>query len=285
MENSAVLQEEIDQKNMSFWNELCGSQLARELGVVDSSIESLAKFDKFYMDYYPYLEKYLSLNSLQNKNVLEVGLGYGTVSQLLALSGANYHGLDIAQNAAGMTKHRLEQHGIEGDVRVGSMLECPFPDNYFDFVVSIGCFHHTGDLQACVNQTHRVLKKDGRALIMVYNKFSLRQWMKWPKLTTKNLVMQALGQGRVAPTELQRKAYDASANDAGAPETEFFSVHDIRKIFKNFSDTQVTRENFDENVVFKIGNFSLYKFDKRLHCLNSHWAKNFGLDLYIEATK
>lgn len=89
------LQKDIDSKNADFWQELCGTQLAQKLGVVDSQPESLAKFDKYYLDFYPYLKKYLHLDQLKSKNVLEVGLGYGTVSQLLGLAGANYHGLNI----------------------------------------------------------------------------------------------------------------------------------------------------------------------------------------------
>lgn len=270
----AVTQEEIDQKNQEFWNELCGTGLAKQLGVVDSSPESLAKFDRFYFDYYPYLQKYFTLDELKGKNVLEVGLGYGTVSQLLALTDANYHGLDIAANAVAMAKHRLQQTNKTGDVRVGSMLACPFPDHYFDYVFSIGCFHHTGDLQACVDQTYRVLKKGGKAVIMVYNKFSLRQWLKWPILTAKNYGFQLLSKKSNTVTESQRKAYDASAANEGAPETEFFSVQDIERICKNFASIKITRENFDE-----------YRFGKRIHRLDSKLVRFLGLDLYIEVVK
>ncbi|RUQ81552.1 class I SAM-dependent methyltransferase [Legionella septentrionalis] len=285
MTAAAMSQEEIDEKNSSFWNELCGTQLAKELGVVDSSKESLAKFDRFYLDYYPYLAKYLFLDEIKGKNVLEVGLGYGTVSQLLALHGANYHGLDIAENAAAMARHRLKQHQLAGDVRVGSMLDCPFPDNYFDYVISIGCFHHTGDLRACIRQTHRILKKGGKASIMVYNKFSLRQWMNWPKLTSRNLLLQFMGKEYHSSTEQQRKAYDASAADEGAPATDFFSVKEIKRIFNDYDFLCVTRENFDEGVCFNIGRFTIYRFDPRLHCLESKWVRNLGLDLYIQASK
>jgi ubiquinone/menaquinone biosynthesis C-methylase UbiE len=287
LEMSATLQEEIDKKNMNFWNELCGSQLAKELGVTDSSPESLAKFDKFYEDYYPYLEKYLLLNEIKGKRVLEVGLGYGAVSQKLGLAGADYHGLDIAANAVGMAKHRLEQHGLTGDVRQGSMLTCPFPDDYFDYVISIGCFHHTGNMQECVNQTHRILKKNGKAVVMVYNKFSLRQWSNWPWITAKNLIVQMTSKdaSNSSATEEQRKAYDASEAQHGAPETGFFSVKDIQQIFKAYQTMKVTRENFDEDFKINLGKFPLYRFKKRKECLDSDVARKFGLDLYIEATK
>ncbi|WP_133126953.1 class I SAM-dependent methyltransferase [Legionella nagasakiensis] len=274
----------IDQENQLFWNELCGTQLAKELGVVDSSQDSLSKFDNFYMDFYPYLEKHLFLDEIKEKNVLEVGLGYGTISQKLALTGANYYGLDIAPNAVAMARHRLEQHGITGDIRTGSMLECPFPDNYFDYVFSIGCFHHTGDMQACVDETYRVLKDGGKAVIMVYNKFSLRLWMKWPKWTAKNFMFQFLGKN-IHANEEHRKAYDTSSSNNGAPETEFFSIREIRRIFKRYHSVKTTRENFDEDVALTVGKLPIYRFKKRAQCLDNKWARYFGLDLYIHAVK
>lgn len=283
---SKVSQDVTDQKNMNFWNELCGSQLAKELGVIDSSPESLAKFDDFYIDYYPYLEKYLLLDEIKGKNVLEVGLGYGTVSQKLALSEANYHGLDIAENAVAMATDRLKQHGLHGDIRQGSMLTCPFPDNYFDYVISIGCFHHTGNMKECVNQTHRVLKKGGKAVVMVYNKFSLRQWNYWPFITAKNLMLQVFSKTiQEFSTEAQRKGYDASGEQKGAPETTFFSVNDVRKIFNAYKYLKVTRENFDENFKLQIWKIPFYRFKQRKECLNGNLARQWGLDLYIEAIK
>jgi len=283
--SSKLLQEEINKKNKLFWNELCGSQLAKQLGVDDFSIESLARFDKFYLNYYPYLEKYLFLDELKEKNTLEVGLGYGTVSQLLALAGANYHGLDITSNAVAMAAHRLKSHNLKGDVRVGSMIACPFQNNYFDYVISIGCFHHTGDLQACVDETYRILKTGGRATIMIYNKFSLRQWIMWPKITAKNLFLQISGEGKQLAHELQRKAYDSSSNGNGAPETEFFSIKEVKKIFRQFQSIKINRENFDEKFQIKLGKFPLYQFGDRLKYVNTHWARNFGLDLYIQVIK
>ncbi len=47
--------------NAAFWNEPCGSHAARMLGVTDASIESLRKFDDWYLDFYPYLNSYIPL--------------------------------------------------------------------------------------------------------------------------------------------------------------------------------------------------------------------------------
>ena len=57
----------------------------------------------------------------------------------------------------------------------GSALEIPHPDGTFGHVVSIGCLHHTGDLPRAVAEVHRVLEPGGTAMVMLYNRHSLRQ--------------------------------------------------------------------------------------------------------------
>lgn len=281
------LQNVIDEKNQDYWNELCGSSLAKHLGIDDASPDNLAKFDNYYMDYYPYLKKHLPLNDVFGKKVLDVGLGYGTVAELLASQGANYHGLDIAKNAVEMSRHRLKQNDLQGEIRIGSMLECPFPDNYFDYVISIGCFHHTGDIKRCIDQTHRVLKDGGKAVIMVYNKFAMRQWKMWPGLTAKALMLQLAGKKQMLhSSEQQRKAYDASLAGAAAPETDFFSISDVQELFSAYKQIKVSRENYDEQPAsVKFWPLPAIKKRSRMALLESRWATLLGLDLYIEAIK
>ena len=45
----------LDDRNAAFWDELCGTNLARTLGISDASPESLARFDEAYHALYPYL--------------------------------------------------------------------------------------------------------------------------------------------------------------------------------------------------------------------------------------
>ncbi len=69
----------LDERNAAFWDELCGSQMARALGITDASPESLRRFDEAYLGHYPYLQQYLD-HPLRDTEVLEIGLGYGTLS-------------------------------------------------------------------------------------------------------------------------------------------------------------------------------------------------------------
>lgn len=80
---------DITKANSDFWNELCGTQWAKSIGVTDSKPESLKKFDDWYFDFYPYLlTQHIPLAEFRDKDILEVGLGYGSVSQKIAEHGA-----------------------------------------------------------------------------------------------------------------------------------------------------------------------------------------------------
>ena len=68
-------QSDIDRANARFWNELCGSGLARHLNITDHSPESLRRFDEAFFDFYPYLLPLLRPERLAGRRVLEIGLG------------------------------------------------------------------------------------------------------------------------------------------------------------------------------------------------------------------
>ena len=113
-EQKALAEAGMDQSNSQFWNELCGSALARTLGITDSSAASLKRFDDWYFDFYPYLLPFVNAADLRGKRALEVGLGYGSLSQKMAEAGATYTGLDIAAGPVAMVNHRLHQQGLPG---------------------------------------------------------------------------------------------------------------------------------------------------------------------------
>jgi SAM-dependent methyltransferase len=263
----------IDAANAAFWDELCGSAFARALGILDHSKDSLNRFDRAYLGMYPYLLRHVPVNEMRDRDVLEIGLGYGTLSQQIAQAGARYNGLDIAAGPVRMVNHRLAMASLGGKAVQGSMLECPFPDGSMDRVVSIGCFHHTGDLKRCIDETWRVLRPGGVAHIMVYNLFSYRQWLRWPLATMR----AALGRSDAA-IDAQRKAYDANVSGEGAPETVFTSIAQLRAMMTAFSIVSVARENCDP--VTLRGRLLIPRA-----LLLDNLGRLSGLDLYATARK
>ena len=269
----------IDEQNRKFWDELCGTQLAKQLGVTDSSKESLEKFDRWYMDFYPYLHRYIPFGELKGRQVLEVGLGYGTISQMLAESGALYSGLDIAAGPVNMVNHRLHQNGLPGKAVQGSVLNAPFADSTFDHVVAIGCLHHTGNLQQALDEAWRVLKPGGRAMVMVYYAYSYRRWVYVPRATMRQFLSDKFGIGtnRLPISDKERAHYDASTKDGGgAPETAFTSASEMKRLTARWSKCVVHRENIGQEFVFRA-------MPRAMACRRAGpWV---GLDIYCELIK
>ncbi len=231
----------IDASNAEFWDELCSTGLAQHLGITDHSLASLKRFDDFYLGMYPYLLQRVPVHTMRQKRVLEIGLGYGTLGQKIAEAGADYVGLDIAEGPVKMMNHRMRLQGLAGSARQGSMLQCPLPDESVDCVVSIGCFHHTGDTQRCIDESYRVLRPGGRAYVMVYNQLSYRQWGRWPRATLRAW----LSRGGDEVSEAQRRAYDENTSGTSAPETAFFHSGQLRRMFGRFAAVKVRKENCD----------------------------------------
>jgi hypothetical protein len=62
----------ISKQNEKFWNELCGSQLAKSLGIAESSKGLLKKFDNWYFDFYPYLFDHIPFKCTPKKEFLKM---------------------------------------------------------------------------------------------------------------------------------------------------------------------------------------------------------------------
>lgn len=269
----------ISSANESFWNELCGTHLAKVIGVADSSPASLKKFDDWYFDFYPYLFNHIPFGELQNKAVLEVGLGYGTVSQRLAESGAKYLGLDIAAGPVSMANHRLQQNDFAGRAFQGSILEPSFQPESFDVIVAIGCLHHTGDLQAAIDKCYSLLRDGGQLIFMVYYAYSYRRWIRSP-LTTLNYAYRELKgyRGVVGlSASRDRAAYDKNLSGDGAPHTDWISKKSLSSLCSIFSTFKPKIENIDRDPPFI--------FWKRRELLKTKIPNIAGLDLYVRCIK
>jgi 2-polyprenyl-3-methyl-5-hydroxy-6-metoxy-1,4-benzoquinol methylase len=124
-------QNAIDQGNREFWQHVCGTRAAKLQGYDGDDAASIANFDKWFFDYYPYLDQFIPFDRLAGKDVLEIGLGYGSVSQRLARAGARLTGLDIASAPVHWLHHRLASNSLTGKGVQGTTRDMPFEDQSF----------------------------------------------------------------------------------------------------------------------------------------------------------
>ena len=269
----------VAQENADFWNEPCGSVAARALGVVDASPPSLAKFDHWYFDFYPYLFDHIPFEQLKGKRVLEIGLGYGTVSQRLAEACTVYTGIDIASGPVKLVNHRLRQCNLAGDAVQGSILEPPAGLGSFDAIVAIGCLHHTGNMPLAIKRCHELLREGGQLIFMVYSAYSYRRLWNQPIDSLQYLARELTGyRGSVGlSSKAKRAAYDTNVEGQAAPHTDWISRRSLQTLCAEFSDFKSRLENFDREMPFP--------FWSRTELLAKGWHKALGLDIYATATK
>ncbi len=64
---------------------------------------------------------------------------------------------------------------------VADVSHLPFPDEVFDWVISVATYHHIKgkrERQAALNELRRVLKPGGEAFITVWNRWQPRFWFR-----------------------------------------------------------------------------------------------------------
>jgi SAM-dependent methyltransferase len=260
-------QSAVDTQNAAFWDTLCGWNLAQEAGITGRGEDDLRRFDQLFLGFYPYLGRYVP-QDFGGKKVLEIGLGYGTLGQLIASRNADYFGADIAEGPVANMRRRLAWLGLpEGHAVHASVLELPFASETFDYVYSIGCLHHTGNLRRSVHEVHRVLVPGGRAVVMLYNRHSLRR--------ARYAAMRMLPGRRAESLDDElRRVYDPVDSGEAAPHTDFISRLEVRRLFRDFDHVKIEVQNFDG-----------YGFGIKREWFLGNLARIAGLDLYILADK
>lgn len=184
-ENSAVL---LSNKNFSltkkniqeFWGDTCKQWYS----VVDESLtqESLNKHVEDLLQMFIY-RKHLAVTEMELKNVtglsiLEVGSGGGGHSALFQKQGADVVAVDITPERVKSTAKKLSLlKSNSGVAFVGDAENLPFIDNSFDIVYSNGVLHHSENTDKCLDEVFRVLKPEGKAIIMVYCRSSAHYWL------------------------------------------------------------------------------------------------------------
>lgn len=73
--------------------------------------------------------------------VVDVGCGAGSNVLYLAREGFESHGVDLSPGAIRAAEQRARTEGLAVDLRVGDVLDLPFPRARFGGVTDNGCFH------------------------------------------------------------------------------------------------------------------------------------------------
>lgn len=147
----------------------------------DRSVNGAAGFaalEGSYLASNPWLRENFQFSRFAGKRTLEIGCGAGAASALFARAGAAHTAIDLTEQAVTLTSEYARAANLTMRVSRMDAESLDFPDASFDHTFAWGVLHHSHDPIQCIREVARVLRPGGSGLIMVYNKHSLRYWLR-----------------------------------------------------------------------------------------------------------
>jgi ubiquinone/menaquinone biosynthesis C-methylase UbiE len=293
----------------AFWNtEACGTHFVKDAANERDFYEQFREHRYRTEWHIPLLVPFAEA---RGKKVLEIGTGNGADAAMFALHGANYTGVDLTNAALEATQRHFTVLGLTGKFQCENAEGLTFPDESFDWVYSHGVLHHTPDTQKAIDEVWRVLRANGRAIVMLYNKNSfnyfvrimidmrlrvllkiLSRFGKWKRDHAKANSDQIVGLRGNEDRQVWEIHYRNFLRDGWAylrarnfvhhstdgpecPIAYAFSKSDAADLFKKFRTAE-----------FRVAHFPLRKYSSRFPFgLEKFLAKRFGWYLFIFATK
>ncbi len=234
--------------------------------------------------------------------VLEIGCGLGTDGVQFAQAGADYTGVDLTEAAIDLARKNFEQRGLQGEFKVADAENLDFADSSFDLVYSHGVLHHTPDIARAVSEIHRVLKPEGRAIVMLYHRdsYNYRVGIRILRRAGSRLlksesgiklvhrmtgepidslreharIVKASTNGYLSSDEFLSQSTDG----AGNPLARVYSRREARQLFKGFREIKLRAYFLNKRFVPVIGNLLPRTIESAL-------ATRWGWHLWIYATK
>jgi 2-polyprenyl-3-methyl-5-hydroxy-6-metoxy-1,4-benzoquinol methylase len=159
------------------------------------------------------------------RSVLDVGCGNGYVLSKYAREGAQAYGIDLTGTGIDLTSKRFALHGLKGTFAQASAEDLPFPDRTFDCVCAMGVLHHTPEPARAVDEIFRVLKPNGRLILMVYHRNSAFYRFTFPL--------------RSFVTGKSRRQLAREVDGGGNPKGDVYSKSELRRLLSNFRELEL----------------------------------------------
>ena len=231
--------------------------------------------------------------------VLEIGCGLGTDGAQFARAGAEYTGVDLTEAAVDLARKRFELFDLTGTFRTADAESLDFADESFDLVYSHGVLHHTPNTAGAVREIHRVLRKKGRAMVMLYHRDSynyrvnIRLLRRGGSQLLKSkagiqLVHLLTGEPVASLQEHEQKLSNGhtsaeeflsqNTDGAGNPLARVYSRREARELFKDFAEVEFRTFFLNKRFIPVLGNLLPRSVEE-------HLAARWGWHLWIYARK
>jgi ubiquinone/menaquinone biosynthesis C-methylase UbiE len=220
---------------------------------------------KRYTEHYAYLKTTAEFDRHAGEKVLEIGCGPGTDAVQFAKGGAQVTCVDLAERAVALTRRQFELRGLQGEFLASDAEHLPFEDASFDLVYSFGVLHHTPDTQGAINEVFRVLKPGGKAIVMLYHKWSVLYFKLMFNAGIRGRELFSLGAAGI----LNKHTEMSSETKL----TKAYSKREVRQMFGRFQRTDI-----------EVYNYPPFRQHRHLLFLNP-LQEQLGWNLWIKAIR
>jgi SAM-dependent methyltransferase len=218
--------EQEKERVQAFWEaEPCG---AAHGASAEGSPEFFAEIERKRDELEPFIARYADFPLTRGQRVLEIGVGAGTDFVRFARAGAQATGVDLTEHAIRLVRQRLDNEGLDAELRQADAERLPFEDGTFDRVYSWGVLHHTPDTARAVGEAVRVLAPGGRLCVMLYARHSWVAYGLWAK--------EGLLKGHP-----RRSLADVLAHHMESEGTKGFTRRELRAMFDGLEDLRVEK--------------------------------------------
>jgi len=115
-------------------------------------------------------------NRWQKGKLLNLGCGHGA-DFIPFKDSFELYGIDFSKGMADMAAKYARKHNFRVSVIMADVTELPYPDESFNWAISVATYHHIDNDQSrlkAFKELYRVLKKDGEAFVTVWNRHQFR---------------------------------------------------------------------------------------------------------------
>ena len=160
-----------------FWNDRpCNLKHSKkEIGTKEYFNEVTRK--KFTAE--PHIIPFSKFSKWNEKKVLEIGCGLGTVGINFATYGAEYTGVELSEESMKLAQKRFDVYDQSGKFYCGNAEELSsfVPVQTYDLIYSFGVIHHSPHPERIVSEIKKYMNEDSTLKIMLYAKNSWKNYM------------------------------------------------------------------------------------------------------------
>jgi ubiquinone/menaquinone biosynthesis C-methylase UbiE len=235
--SSGGLAEEKLRAREQWGQDLCGAEYVREHELGTREFFEAVERHR-YSEYAPWMPSVMEFAAASGKQLLEIGCGMGTDLMQFARAGAKCFGVDLTPRSVEITRHRFSLFGEQGAFMVADGERLPFASESFDVVYSNGVLHHTPDTAGAIREVHRVLRKGGKAKVMLYHRNSFNYLVEI--VLRRGVLAGQYLRGR-SSEEIMSRVIEFSEHEA-RPLVKVYSRKQAETLFSDFEEVRIEVE-------------------------------------------